>query len=303
MTPYIAHLKDGTLPEDQNKARYLKYKAARFFLENDQLYRRTFSAPTLKCVDPEEANYCLREVHEGIYRDHLAAKALAYKVIIQGYYWPTIHADVVAYMKKCSKCQKFSNVSKQSPSLPGKMATEDLEFVSIEEGFQLFCEGYSFYGPYWEHILGFWKASLQRPVLRRNTNSDDDGDEQEKETSDAVKVDTVKVQSRTEIQSQKKTQSTQVSKDISHRSNMEAALVTPSSIHDYKVTSPDDFPDTERVIVIHDSVKTEEEEILFRMELRILSAYVEAINAKNFKEEEIIFDREERAHEEYAYKI
>ncbi|XP_074363564.1 uncharacterized protein LOC141704145 [Apium graveolens] len=81
MTPYIAYLRDGTLPEDQNKARYLKHKAARFFLEEGQLYRRIFSAPTLKCVDPEEANYCLREVHEGICGDHLAAKALAYKII------------------------------------------------------------------------------------------------------------------------------------------------------------------------------------------------------------------------------
>ncbi|XP_074336991.1 uncharacterized protein LOC141674170 [Apium graveolens] len=84
MTPYIAYLRDEMLPEDQNKARYLKQKAARFFLENGQLYRRTFSAPILKCVDPDEANYYLREVHEGIYGDHLAAKALAYKVIRQG---------------------------------------------------------------------------------------------------------------------------------------------------------------------------------------------------------------------------
>ncbi|XP_074352853.1 uncharacterized protein LOC141692005 [Apium graveolens] len=59
MTPYIAYLRDGTLPEDQNKARYLKHKVARFFLKDGQLYRRTFSAPTLKCVDPDEANYCL----------------------------------------------------------------------------------------------------------------------------------------------------------------------------------------------------------------------------------------------------
>ncbi|XP_074342245.1 uncharacterized protein LOC141679724 [Apium graveolens] len=104
MTPYIAYLKDGTLPEDQNKARYLRYNAAHFFLEDNQLYRRTFSAPTLKCVDPDEADYYLREVHEGICGDHLAAKALAYKVFTQGYYWPTIHADAVAYVKKCSKC-------------------------------------------------------------------------------------------------------------------------------------------------------------------------------------------------------
>ncbi|XP_074346828.1 uncharacterized protein LOC141685632 [Apium graveolens] len=72
----------------------------------------------LKCVDPEEANYCLREVHEGICGDHLAAKALAYKIIRQGYYWPTIHSDSVAYVQKCPQCQKFSNVPRQSPSLP-----------------------------------------------------------------------------------------------------------------------------------------------------------------------------------------
>ncbi|XP_074355725.1 uncharacterized protein LOC141695377 [Apium graveolens] len=66
-------------PVYYNNAKYLKHKAARFYLKNDQLYRRTFSAPTLKCVDPEKAYYCLREVHEGIYGDHLAAKALAYK--------------------------------------------------------------------------------------------------------------------------------------------------------------------------------------------------------------------------------
>ncbi|XP_074356721.1 uncharacterized protein LOC141696486 [Apium graveolens] len=101
MTPYIAYLRDGTLSEDQNKVRYLKHKAAHFFLEDGQLYRRTFSAPTLKCVDPDEANYCLREVHEGICGDHLAAKALAYKVIRQGYYWPTVHSDSIAYVKKC----------------------------------------------------------------------------------------------------------------------------------------------------------------------------------------------------------
>ncbi|XP_074377148.1 uncharacterized protein LOC141718668 [Apium graveolens] len=112
MTPYIAYLKDGTLSEDQNKPRYLKHKAARFFLEDNQLYRQTFSTPTLKCVDPEEADYCLREVHEGICGDHLAAKTLAYQVIRQGYYWPTIHADAVAYVKKCSKCQKFSKCAK-----------------------------------------------------------------------------------------------------------------------------------------------------------------------------------------------
>ncbi|XP_074377062.1 uncharacterized protein LOC141718582 [Apium graveolens] len=91
MTPFINYLKKGELPEDKGKAQRLKSKAAKFFLEEGLLYRRTFSSPILKCKGPEEAKYCLMEVHEGICRDHMSIKALAHKIIMQGYYWPTIH--------------------------------------------------------------------------------------------------------------------------------------------------------------------------------------------------------------------
>ncbi|KAL8148936.1 hypothetical protein AgCh_006078 [Apium graveolens] len=57
------------------------------------------------------------------------------------------------------------------------------------------------------------------------------------------------------------------------------------------------FMSSIRVMVIPDSVKTKKEEILFHMDLQILSAYVEAVNAENFKEEEMDFEREERAQE------
>lgn len=99
MTHFVEYLETGALPEDKGMARYLKNKALPFFLENGQLYRKTFSAPVLKCVDPEEADYCLQEVHEGICGDHLAIKALAYKINRQGYYWPTIHTDAIKFVK------------------------------------------------------------------------------------------------------------------------------------------------------------------------------------------------------------
>nr|XP_043637399.1 flavonol sulfotransferase-like [Erigeron canadensis] len=41
-----------------------------------------------------------------------------------------------------------------------KVPVEDSPFV---EAFEEFCEGISYYGPYWDHILGYWKASLERP--------------------------------------------------------------------------------------------------------------------------------------------
>ncbi|RWR73413.1 cytosolic sulfotransferase 12-like protein [Cinnamomum micranthum f. kanehirae] len=40
---------------------------------------------------------------------------------------------------------------------------EDEPPVPIEEAFELFHGGISPYGPFWEHLLGYWKASLERP--------------------------------------------------------------------------------------------------------------------------------------------
>ncbi|KAL7184996.1 hypothetical protein ACSBR2_027021 [Camellia fascicularis] len=33
----------------------------------------------------------------------------------------------------------------------------------IEESFDMFCRGVSIYGPFWDHVLEYWKASQERP--------------------------------------------------------------------------------------------------------------------------------------------
>uniref|UniRef100_A0A7N0TVC4 Sulfotransferase n=1 Tax=Kalanchoe fedtschenkoi TaxID=63787 RepID=A0A7N0TVC4_KALFE len=37
------------------------------------------------------------------------------------------------------------------------------EAISIEEAFDMFCNGISAFGPYWDHVLEYWKASSERP--------------------------------------------------------------------------------------------------------------------------------------------
>ncbi|KAK3003569.1 hypothetical protein RJ639_018904 [Escallonia herrerae] len=65
---------------------------------------------------PLGSDYALREVHEGICGQHLGGRALAHKVLRQGYYWPTMHRDALDYTKKCDACQRFSSIPRQSPS-------------------------------------------------------------------------------------------------------------------------------------------------------------------------------------------
>ena len=101
MTPILIYLKDGRLSEDENEARRLRIKAAKYVLINVVLYKRGFSQPYLRCLAPDELNYVLREVHKGSCGNHSGARALVHKVICAGYYWPTIQVDAKAYVKVC----------------------------------------------------------------------------------------------------------------------------------------------------------------------------------------------------------
>ena len=55
----------------------------------------------------------MKEVHEGICKNHLGARSLVHKLIRAGYYWPTMQKDVQTYVKAYNKCQRFGNVIRQ----------------------------------------------------------------------------------------------------------------------------------------------------------------------------------------------
>ena len=71
--------------------------------------------PLLRCVDDEEADYVLREIHEGICGNHSGARTLAFKALRQGFFWPTMHQDAKKMAKNCKMCQSFSEVPTQPP--------------------------------------------------------------------------------------------------------------------------------------------------------------------------------------------
>ena len=112
-TPLIAYLRSGILPDEKDAARKLKVRASQFVLIRDVLYKRGFSQPYLRCLSHEEADYVMREVHEGICGNHSGAWSLIHKLIRAGYYWPTMLKDAQAYVKACDKCQRFSNLIRQ----------------------------------------------------------------------------------------------------------------------------------------------------------------------------------------------
>ena len=121
MTPYINYLQEGTLPEDNIRAKQVKFHAAKYFMSKEVLYKRSSDSPILKCVDEAEGLYCMREVHEGICGDHMGAKSLAHKILRQGYYWPTLMKDCKSFVRSCHQCQLFTNMSRKPSALPASI--------------------------------------------------------------------------------------------------------------------------------------------------------------------------------------
>lgn len=66
-------------------------------------------------MDEDDADYVLREVHEGVCGTHYGVSSLAYKALRQGYFWPTMHHDAQEKTKSCKSCQSFANFPAQSP--------------------------------------------------------------------------------------------------------------------------------------------------------------------------------------------
>ena len=63
MDPIWDYLVDGKFPCDPKEESKLRARSARFTIHRGTLYKQGFSAPILKCVGKEDANYILREVH------------------------------------------------------------------------------------------------------------------------------------------------------------------------------------------------------------------------------------------------
>ncbi|GJY79880.1 reverse transcriptase domain-containing protein, partial [Tanacetum coccineum] len=102
MTPICEYLTKEILPEDKKKARAVRRKAARYAMINGTLYKKSFLGPWLRCVGPLQANYVLREIHEGSCSMHFGPRSVVAKAIQTGYYWPTMHMDARNLIRECN---------------------------------------------------------------------------------------------------------------------------------------------------------------------------------------------------------
>ncbi|KAL0284368.1 UNVERIFIED_CONTAM: hypothetical protein Sradi_7201100 [Sesamum radiatum] len=79
----VRFLTEGIKPANEKDTKNLRIKASHFFMIDEELYKRGFSQPFLKCLTADEGNYVLRDINEGICGKHIGGKILVGKTLWQ----------------------------------------------------------------------------------------------------------------------------------------------------------------------------------------------------------------------------
>ena len=100
---------------DRKDRRTLRLLATQYVLCGSVLYRRSYDGVHLRCVDKEEMEKLIKEVHQGVCGPHMNGRMLAKNIVQLGFYWVTMEADCIKHVKKCHHCQIHSNLNHLPP--------------------------------------------------------------------------------------------------------------------------------------------------------------------------------------------
>lgn len=60
----------------------------RYVIIGNFIYKRSFDATLLRCLNETEANKAMKQVHDNINGSHFNGKDIYHKLLRQGYYFP-----------------------------------------------------------------------------------------------------------------------------------------------------------------------------------------------------------------------
>eukprot|EP00253_Pinus_taeda_P028108 PITA_28108 len=101
------YLTRGSCPEhmDASRRRVLRLKSNQCHLANDTLYKKNYDGFWLICLERDDVDHVLKEMHDGPEGGHYGRETTDHKILRVGYYWPTVFKDSHAYTQKCKVCQ------------------------------------------------------------------------------------------------------------------------------------------------------------------------------------------------------
>jgi ribonuclease HI len=77
--PIMSYMVDGSLPSEEILARQIQRRAKAYTIINGELYKRSFTNVLPRCVELEEGQEILRDIHQGECGHHVSSRALVAK--------------------------------------------------------------------------------------------------------------------------------------------------------------------------------------------------------------------------------
>ena len=100
-------------PSTTMKPRFFRMKTSRYVLINDVLFKKLAIGLLQRCLEMEEAQQVLQDIHKGDCGNHFGGMNLSVKVLRMGYYWTTLRQDALNYVKKCDACRRHALIIHQ----------------------------------------------------------------------------------------------------------------------------------------------------------------------------------------------
>jgi hypothetical protein len=102
---FIKYLTDGTGYSDRTENERLIRHSKQYLVVEGKLWRKNVKAEVLmKCIEQEDGNKLLEEIHSGTYGNHAASQTLVGKSFRAGFYWPSAVADAEKLVTHCANC-------------------------------------------------------------------------------------------------------------------------------------------------------------------------------------------------------
>jgi hypothetical protein len=116
----MAYLRHYYESDNKNEQTRMQQRAKDYQIVRNKLYKTSILGPFLRCISKIEGQEILQEVHAVICGGRIGARALAVKVLRQGFYWPTMIDDAAKLVATCEACQKFSHRCR-APAQPSQL--------------------------------------------------------------------------------------------------------------------------------------------------------------------------------------
>ena len=85
----MSYMEDGELPDNEVLARQIQRRSKAYTIFHGELHKKSVTTVLQRCVEPEEGDRILQDIHGGDCGHHASSRYLVAKVFRYGFYWPT----------------------------------------------------------------------------------------------------------------------------------------------------------------------------------------------------------------------